>query len=74
MGKQCTFAGHGKAYDEFMKTGVLQGFTGYGQKPTSCKDPHFNEVQLRYMTFAQTYGKEKYKESELCFKYILMYR
>ena len=64
-GKQCTLAGCSKSYEEFKKTGVLKNFTGYGQRPALFHEAHFNEAPLRLMTFGQTYGNDKYKESKL---------
>ena len=65
-GKQCTVSGIGKMYDQFLETGVLKDFTGWGTKPALSQDSHFAEAPLRLMTFADTYGNNKYKESMIC--------
>ena len=63
-GKQCTVSGQGEAHESFIQNGSLRNFTGFGEKPAVSTDPHYAEAPLRLMNFADTYGNEKYKESE----------
>ena len=62
-GKQCTYLGTGECFESFKRTGLLSEFTGFGQKPAISTEDHYSEAPLRFMTFADTYGNDKYKQS-----------
>ena len=63
-GKQCTIAGEGESYEEFLRSGIVKFFTGWGEKPALSKDPHYAEAPLRLMNFVDTYGNDEYQKSE----------
>ena len=71
-GKQCTVSGVGEMYEEFLRTGILKYFTGWGTKPAGSEDSHFEEAPLRIMTFADTYGNDKYKQSNRNLNYFAL--
>ena len=59
-GKQCTIAGFGKVFEEFMRNGTVKNFTGCGTVPASFHEEHYDEALLRVMSFAQTFGNMYY--------------
>ena len=59
-GKQCSIAGCGKMFEEFLRSGQVQGFTGYGQKPKTFYDKNFETADYRLFKFDQTYYKQPY--------------
>ena len=54
-GKQCTLAGMGEMYDNFVNTGEVSTFNGMITKPANSKDKHFEEAPLRVMSFSDIY-------------------
>ena len=45
-GEQCTISGVGPMYDEFLRTGRLTNYSGYGQKATTFHDKDFESAPL----------------------------
>ena len=64
-----TVSGVGKVYENFLKTGVLENFTGYGMRPAKFDEPHFEDAPIRMMTFAESFADMDYdcRESKLFF-------
>ena len=54
-GGQCTIAGSGEAFEKFQRTGVLEGYTGEGRRPTTITDPNYDAALLRMMDFEDTF-------------------
>ena len=50
----------GEVYDNFLQTGEITNFTGFGQLPTKYSDDHYSEAPLRVMSFAESYGDMQY--------------
>ena len=63
-GKQCTISGIGQVFEDFLKTGNISNFTGFGTEPAKSHEQHYQEAPLRIMTFAQTYGNMHYDCSQ----------
>ena len=59
-GHQTTIAGAGEVFEKFLQTGLLQNFTGYGQRPVKFDDEHFEDLDLRMMTFAEMFADMDY--------------
>ena len=59
-GKQCSIAGYGKLFEEFLSSGKVTEFTGYGQKPKTFYDKNFETSPCRIFNFDQTYYKQPY--------------
>ena len=59
-GGQATVSGVGKVYEHFLKTGLLENFTGYGTWPAKYDDEHFEGAPLRMMTFAESFADMDY--------------
>ena len=59
-GKQCSIAGCGKIFDEFVRSGKVKYFTGYGQKPKTFYVKNFETADCRIFKFDQTYYKQPY--------------
>ena len=55
-GKQSTMVGMGRMYEEFLKSGKLEGYSGFGTRPAEFNEEHYDEAPLRIMTFSNTYG------------------
>ena len=57
-GKQCTIAGMGPIFENFLQTGDLnlKDLTGFGTSPATSTQEHFDEASFRIMNFADTYG------------------
>ena len=45
-GEQCTILGVGPMYDEFLRTGRLTNYSGYGQEATTFHDKDFESAPL----------------------------
>ena len=71
-GKQCTISGYGEIFDNFLKTYKLEGFTGFGRKPSGFYDADYETAPCRVMNFDQTYHKMPYdcRRSEFTFIFI----
>ena len=59
-GKQCTIAGFGKVFEDFMRKGIVKNFMGCGTVPASFHEEHYDEALLWVMSFAQTFGNMHY--------------
>ena len=70
-GKQCSIAGCGKIFDDFLKYGHVKNYTGYGQKPKTFYDKNFKTADCRIFKFDQTYYKQPYDartcKEKVCF-------
>ena len=60
-GEQTTHSGSGHLFENFMRNGVLEGFTGRGMTPVKYSDPNAEAAILRTMTFSETYIGMTYK-------------
>ena len=60
-GEQSTLSGKGVIYNEYLQTGLLQGFTGCGMTPVNFCDPNAQAAPIRKMSFADTYKGVTYK-------------
>ena len=70
-GKQCTIAGFGKIFDEFLKSGKVINFTGFGTTPARYEDEHFEEAPLRLMSFSETFGNMHYDcSNSICLTFL----
>ena len=54
-GEQTTISGSGQVFEKFQRTGVMDGYTGFGMSPTKFSDPDADTALLRDMAFDETY-------------------
>ena len=59
-GAQCSIAGFGKMFDEFMWMKSLSNYTGHDRQPASFKDPNFEVALIRLVNFDETFHKMPY--------------
>ena len=60
-GQQCTVAGVGQMFEEFQRSGMLKGYTGFGSAPTQFFDrKNYHTAPYRLMKFDETYYKMPY--------------
>ena len=59
-GEQCTISGVGPMYDDFLKTGKLRNYSGFGQEATTFYDKDFESAPLRIMKYDETFYKMPY--------------
>ena len=59
-GDQFTVAGSGPIYEKFCRTGLIDGYSGFGTIPKEFSDPDFDVASLRVMKFDETFAGMKY--------------
>ena len=55
IGGQATLSGSGAIYDKFQQTGLLQHFSGFGQKALTFFEKGYDKAPLRKMNLDETY-------------------
>ena len=60
MGGQTTISGTGEIYENFKKTGQLNGYAGFGETPKTFFEKGYKSASLRYMKFDETYHRMPY--------------
>ena len=66
-GEQCTIAGCGPVYDEFIRSGQVKNYSGFGQEATTFYDDNFEAAPLRVINYDEAFYKMPYdvRTSEL---------
>ena len=67
-GKQTTYTGTGRALSDFVQNAKIR-YSGYGRPSTSFYDYHFDEADLRYLKFDESFQTAPGKDctsSEYC--------
>ena len=59
-GEQCTVAGCGPMFEQFLWSGKIKNYTGYGEEPTRFYEDNFDKSPFRIMKFDQTFDKMPY--------------
>ena len=55
LGGQTTISGSGKIFKDFLESGLLRNFSGYGQKPIIFYKDDFDSASIRLMNLDETY-------------------
>ena len=59
-GEECTIAGVGPMFDEFLRIGKLINYSGYGGEATTFYDHNFEQAPFRLMKYDETFYKMPY--------------
>ena len=59
-GDQMTISGSGEIFEFFQQTGLLQKFSGYGEKPVTFFELGFKTASIRKMNLDETYYNMHY--------------
>ena len=59
-GQQTTVCGTGQLFNDFLQSGKVEGFTGFGTKPVHYYDGNFQDAAFRCVTFDQTFSGMPY--------------
>ena len=59
-GQQCSISGVGPIYDNFICTGKLMGYSGYGTEASTFHDSDFETTPLRIINYDQTFYQMPY--------------
>ena len=73
VGNQCTVSGSGQMFENFLLSGKIENYSGFGQEPVRFYEENYDKAPFRIMKFDQTFDKMPYdcrKSMLLIFSYL----